>query len=110
MSKLVQAKKELAKRRGELSRSAGGGQLTRFNSELANIMIELAEKRAELGVIDKQLKQVEGQLTMATTLDPQVSQIRLAQQALEIANQRVHELETLLAALQEPTATVLGAD
>jgi hypothetical protein len=110
MIKLVQAKKELAKRRGELSRSAGGGQLTRFNSELANIMIELAEKRAELGVIDKQLKQVEGQLTMATTLDPQVSQIRLAQQALEIANQRVHELETLLAALQEPTATVLGAD
>jgi hypothetical protein len=110
MSRLVQAKKELAKRRGELSRSAGGDQLTRFNNGLADIMIDLAEKRAELGVVDKQLKQIEGQLTMATTFDPQVSQIRLAQQTLEMTNQRVRELENLLAGLREPTVTVLGAD
>jgi hypothetical protein len=110
MSKLVQAKKELAKRRGELSRSAGGDQLTRFNNGLADIMIDLAEKRAELGVVDKQLKQIEGQLTMATTFDPQVSQIRLAQQTLEMTNQRVRELENLLAGLREPTVTVLGVD
>jgi len=110
MSKLVYAKKELAKRRGELSRYAGGDQLTRFNNGLADIMIDLAEKRAELGVVDKQLKQIEGQLTMATTFDPQVSQIRLAQQTLEMTNQRVRKLENLLAGLQEPTVTVLGAD
>jgi hypothetical protein len=110
MSRLVQAKKELAKRRGELSRSAGGDQLARFNNNLADIMIDLAEKRAELGVVDKQLKQIEGQLTMATTFDPQVSQIRLAQQTLEMTNQRVRELENLLAGLREPTVTVLGVD
>jgi hypothetical protein len=110
MSRLVQAKKELAKRRGELSRSAGGDQLTRFNNGLADIMIDLAEKRAELGVVDKQLKQIEGQLTMATMFDPQVSQIRLAQQTLEMTNQRVRELENLLAGLREPTVTVLGVD
>jgi hypothetical protein len=110
MSRLVQAKKELAKRRGELSRSAGGDQLARFNNELADIMIELAEKRAELGVVDKQLKQIEGQLTMATTFDPQVSQIRIARQTLENAGRRVNELETFLAGLQEPTITVLGVD
>jgi DNA repair exonuclease SbcCD ATPase subunit len=110
MSRLVQAKKELAKRRGELSRVGGGDQLARLNRELAGTVIDLAEKRAELGVVDKQLKQIEGQLTMATTFDPQVSQIRIARQTLENANRRVNELENLLAGLREPTVTVLGVD
>jgi len=110
MKRLIQAKTELAKRRGELSRFAGGDQLARFNRELADTMIGLAEKRAELGVVNKQLNQAERQLTAATTFDPQVSQIRLVKQALEIAGRRVSTLETLLADLQEPTVTVLGTD
>jgi len=110
MKRFIQAKTELAKRRGELSKVAGGDQLVRFNRELATTMIDLAEKRAQLGVVDKQFKQIERQLTTATTFDPQVSQIRIAKQALEIAGQRVNELESLLAGLQEPTVTVFGAD
>jgi len=110
MKRFIQAKTELAKRRGDLSKVAGGDQLARFNRELADVMIDLAEKRAVLGVIDKQLRQTEGQLTMATTFDPQVSQIRITKQTLENAGRRVSELETLLAGLREPTITVLGAD
>jgi len=108
--RLTRTRIELAQRREEISQSAGGDQLARFNRELADIMIDLAERRAEFGVIDKQLKQTEGQLTMATTFDPQISQIRIAKQTLEIASRRVSELETLLAGLREPTVTVLGAD
>jgi hypothetical protein len=108
--KTAKTRIELAKRREELGQSIGGDQLVRFNNELAGMMIDLAEKRAVLGVVDKQLKQTEGQLATAATFDPQVSQIRIAKQALEITSRRVNELETLLAGLQEPTVTVLGVD
>jgi hypothetical protein len=108
--KIARAKIELAKRQEQLKQSAGGDQLVRFNNELADMMIDLAEKRAELGVIDKQLKQTERQLTTATMFDPQVSQIRLARQTLENASHRVSELENLLAGLREPTVAVLGVD
>jgi hypothetical protein len=108
--RLARTRIELAKRREESSKSAGGDQLARFNNELADVMIDLAEKRAVLGVINKQLRQTEGQLTMATAFDPQISQIRIAKQTLENASRRVNDLETFLAGLREPTVTVLGAD
>ncbi|MHC4171445.1 MAG: hypothetical protein ACYTBX_18525 [Planctomycetota bacterium] len=107
--KLAEAKMDLAKRLEELSKSTGS-QLASFNSELADKMIELAEKKAEFRVVDKQLKQTESQIIMATTLDPQLSQIRRAKQALEDANKRLNELKIRLANLQPPTVTVLGAD
>jgi hypothetical protein len=110
MNKLVQAKIELAKRRGELSKSAGGDRLARFNDGLAEVMINLAEKRAQLDIADKQLKQTERQLIMATTFDPQVSQIRFAKQAFEVTDQRVSELKTRLDNLQPPTVTVIGGN
>jgi hypothetical protein len=108
MNKLVQAKIELAKRRGELSRTAGGDQLARFNDKLADVMIALAEKKAQLDVVDKQLKQAESQLITATTYDPQASQIRFAKQAIEVADRQIHEIETRLANLRSPTVTILG--
>ncbi len=108
--KLARTKIELAKRSEELGKNAGGGQLAKFTGELADIMIDLAEKKAELGVVDKQLKQTESQIIMATTFDPQLSQIRLVKQSLEVTDRRINELKTRLANLQPPTVTVLGAD
>jgi hypothetical protein len=107
--KLAEAKIELAKRLEELSKSAGS-QLARFNSELAGRMIVLAERKANLRVVDKQLTQTESQIIMATTLDPQLSQIRRAKQTLEDANRRLNELKIRLANLQPPSVTILGAD
>jgi hypothetical protein len=108
--RLARARIELAKRREELTKLAGGDQVARYNIELADMMIDLAEKKAELDVVGKQLKETEKQLTMLTAIDPAVTRIRLAVQALEVAEQRLSELKTRLANLQPPVVTVLGAE
>jgi DNA repair exonuclease SbcCD ATPase subunit len=108
--KLTRARIELLQRREQLSKSLGGDQLTKFNSELADIMIDLAEKRAELQVVSKQLRDAEGRLAAATTFDPEVAQMRLARQEFEVLDRRLSELKTRLTALRPPTVTVLGVD
>jgi len=108
--RLARARIELAKRREELTKLAGGDQVARYNIELADMMIDLAEKKAELDIVGKQLKETEKQLTMLTAVDPAITRIRLAMQALEVAEQRLSELKTRLANLQPPAVTVLGAD
>jgi hypothetical protein len=108
--KLARAKIELAQRREQLRKSAGGDQLVKFNNDLAEITIELADKKAGLQVLSNQLDQTEQQLRAATMLDPQASQIRLATQAFEIADRRVKELNALALSVQPPTVSVLGAE
>ena len=108
--KLARARIDLAKRREELSRTAGGDELARFNSELTAIAIDLAERTAELQVLNTQLAQTEGQLAIATTLDPQLSELRYAKEAFDAAQRRVSNLKTRLANLVPPTVTVIGAD
>jgi hypothetical protein len=110
LEKLARAKIELAKHREELSKSAGGDLLRGFSSALAMHMVQLAEKRAELGVVASQFTETERQLEAASSFDPQISQMRLAKQALGVAEYRLNGLKTRLASLQEPSVTVLGAD
>ncbi len=108
--KLARARIELAKRREELSNAAGGYELAKFNSELTSLAIDLAEKTAELQVINTQLGQTESQLAMATTLHPQLSELRYAKEEFDAAQQRVSHLKTRMANLGPPTVTVIGAD
>lgn len=108
--KLARARIELARRREELSKAAGGNELAKFNSELTTLAIDLAEKTAELQVINTQLGQTEGQLAMATTLNTQLSELRYAKEAFDAVQQRVNRLKTRLANLTPPTVTVIGAD
>jgi len=108
--KLARAKIELAKRREDLSKSAGGDQIAKFSGELTTLTIDLAEKKAELQVISTQLNQTQKQLTAVSASDPEVSKIRFVAQAFGMAERRLNELEARLANLQEPTVTVLGAD
>jgi hypothetical protein len=70
----------------------------------------MAEKKAMLEIVSNQLNQTEQQLTASTVLDPQVSQIRLAVRALEIAEKRINDLNTLALNVQPPTVSVLGAE
>ncbi|MHC4475097.1 MAG: hypothetical protein ACYTEL_05610 [Planctomycetota bacterium] len=108
--KIASTRLALAERRDALARSAGGDQLARFNSQLAELIVEQAEKEAELQVVSRQLAQNGERLAAAATFDPQASQIRLAKQALDAAEHRLGELNVRLANLAEPTVTVLGAD
>ena len=106
--KLTRAKIELAQRHEQLSKSAGGDQLAKYNNELADKTIEFAEKTAALQILSEQLGQAEQQFMTATVLDPQVSRIRMATRAFEIAARRVDELNTRSANLRPPMVSMLG--
>jgi hypothetical protein len=108
--KVARAKIELAKRREQIGISAGSDQLAKLNNELSTLAIDMAEKKAMLDVIKKQLDQTQQQLTAADISDPQVSRIRVAAQALEIAERRVNELNAKYVDLQIPIVSVLGGD
>jgi hypothetical protein len=108
--KIARAKIELARRREQIGASAGADQLAKFSNELATLAIDMAEKRAMLEIVSNQLNRIEQQLTASEILDPQVSQVRLAVRALEIAERRINELNTLALNVQPPTVSVLGAE
>lgn len=59
-------------------------------------MIDLAERRAEFQIIDNQLSQIENQINSVSTFYPNVSKVRQAKHALEVAERRVNELEVYL--------------
>ena len=108
--KVARAKIELARRREQIGASAGTDQLAKFSNELAMQAIDMAEKKAMLGIVSNQLNQTEQQLTFADITDPQVSRVRLATQALETAERRVNELNARLVNLQLPMVSVLGGE
>lgn len=108
--KIARAKIELARRREQIGSSAGADQLAKFSNELATLAIDMAEKKAVLKIVSNQFNRIEQQLTASTALDPKVSQIRLAVRALEIADRRINELNTLALNVQPPTVSVLGAE
>ena len=108
--KLARARIELARRREKIGSSAGADQLAKFSNELAMLAIDIAENKAMLEIVGDQLNRTEQQLTASTILDPQISQIRFAVRALEIAERRVNELNTIALNVQPPTVSVLGAE
>jgi hypothetical protein len=106
----IRARIELANRREELSKQAGGSQLDEFNRELTRIVIDQAEKRAQLEIVRTQLDEVQKQLAQALTFDPEVARLRVAREVLDVTGRRIVELQTRLASLQPPTVTVIGAN
>lgn len=107
---VARARIELARRREELSKLTGGGRIEQYDSELSKMAIDEAESRARLDVLRKQLADVQGQLTQASTFDPEAARMRIAQETLDLTNRRVGELETRLASLQPPTVTIIGVN
>jgi len=108
--KLARAKIELARRREQIGASAGTDQLAKYSNELAALTIDQAEKKAMLDVVKNQLDQTEQQLTAGDISDPQISRIRMAMQAIEIAERRANELNARLLNLQLPWVSVLGGE
>jgi hypothetical protein len=107
---MIRARIELANRREELSKQAGGSQLDEFNKELTRIVIDQAEKRAQLKIVRTQLDEVQKLLVQALTFDPEVARLRMAREALDITGRRIVELQTRMAVLQPPTVTVIGVN
>jgi hypothetical protein len=107
---LTRAKIELARRREELSKSAGGGQLDAFNKELSQMAVERAGKLAQQSALNEQLANVQRELAQAPAFDPAAARMRIVREALEVMARRMAELQTRLANLQPPTVTMIGAD
>ena len=107
---LTRAKIELARRREELSKSAGGARLEQYNGELSQMAIDMAEKKAQLEVLRRQSEEIRHQWARASQFDPATARLRIAREALDIAARRVTELKTRLANLRPPTVTMLGAN
>jgi hypothetical protein len=107
---LSRAKIDLAQQRQQLSKSEGGEQLSSLNSDLSKIAIDVAERTAELGIITKQLEQINQQIAAASTYESPKPHIQIASHQLQLAKDRLMQIETKLANLHPPTVTVLGAD
>jgi hypothetical protein len=107
---LTRARIELAKRREELSKQAGGGQLDQFASEMSRMVIDRAEKEAQRGILDKQLAQVQQQLSQASAFDLEAARLRMIRESLDILARRVAELQTRIANLEQPMVTAIGAN
>jgi hypothetical protein len=107
---MTRARIELAKRREELSKQVGGGQLEQLNSELSRMAIDGAEKEAQRAVLDRQLNRVLQQLAQAYTFEPEAARARLARETLDILANRIAELQTRIANLQPPMVMVIGAN
>jgi hypothetical protein len=108
--KLVQAKIQLAKRREELGKAAGGEQLSMLNNELSEVMLNLTEKKAEFQVIEKQLGELESQIQAVSTTDPKILKIRQARKAFEEAEKRLNELKAIEANLRPPQVIAIGME
>jgi hypothetical protein len=107
---VAKARIDLARRQEELSRQAGGGQLEEFTKELSRLVIDKAEKEAQLQIVRKQLDEVQRQLAQALTFDPEAARLRMAQEALDITGRRVAELQMRISNLQPLMVTMIGAN
>ena len=107
---LTRAKIELARRREELGKSAGGARLEGYNDELSQMAIDMAEKEARLDLLQRQLEDVRRQLSRARQFDPAAARARMATETLNLSERRVTELRQRLADLRPPTVTVLAVD
>jgi hypothetical protein len=107
---LTRARIELARRREELSKSAGGGQLDAFNKELSQMAVERAGREAQQSALNQQLAEVQRDLARASALDAAAARTRIIREALEIMARRMAELQTRIANLQPPTVTMIGAN
>ena len=108
--KLAMARIELAKRKEELSKQVGGGQLEQFNAELSRIAIDAIEKEAQRQILSQQLYRVQQQLAQSSAFDPDAARARVQRETLNILAGRIAELQTRIANLQPPMVMVIGAN
>ena len=95
---LVQAKVELLRERNEAARRAGLGQLDKLNSELSDLVIESAEKRARLNQWEQRVAQLRSELVKQLALEHQLTRKK---QPVDLWQKRVMLLQTREVALED---------
>ncbi|MBN1973950.1 MAG: hypothetical protein JW787_09955 [Sedimentisphaerales bacterium] len=108
--KLTRTKIELAKRREELARPIGIENLAALNENLSMALLDLAEKKAQFQVIEKQLGEIDSQIKAATTIDPKIQKYRQARKAFEEAEKRLNEMKAIQTNMQPPQVIAIGLE
>jgi len=109
--KLARAKAELALRREALTKRADGDVLGKFNTELAELSIELAEQQGRLKMVNEHLARIRDKklLALADEFEREVMlKLPLAMEDAERAFQWHSELRRQKDAVRPPTVTVIG--
>jgi len=107
--RLARARIELAKRREELTKSAGGDLIASLNNQLSNLSIETAQYETRLSNIEEQLKQARELLVTVDEYEVLSMKVDIAKQNLQEAilwYDRMSREERLLQLA--PEVTVLG--
>jgi hypothetical protein len=108
--KLARARIELAKRREELSKSAGGNLIESLNRELADRSIRTAQYEGELSRLERQITEAQELLAKADTYELLSLKVDIAKQNLEETLVWGDRMERRNRLIQTPNVTIIGAD
>jgi hypothetical protein len=108
--RLARARIELAKRREELTKSAGGDLIASLNNQLSNLSIEMAQYKTRFYSIKKQLDEARRLLGSADEYELLSMKADIAKRNLQEAIVWCEQIERRMRMIQLPGVTVIGAD
>ncbi len=108
--KLARAKIELAQRREQMSRTAGGDLIESLNRELANRSIQSAQNQAKIDALNRQLAEAEQSLNRADDYELLSLKADIAKQNLREAIVWRDRISRQMRLIQPPSVSVLGGN
>lgn len=110
LEKLARARIELAKRREQISNSAGGNKLDRLNTELAEYSLNMAQNEVSTSNLKNQIAEAEAFLAKADDYELLSLKADISKQNLEEALLWRDRLGRNIRSIQPPDVTVIGAE
>jgi hypothetical protein len=108
LEKVTRARIELAQRREQLSKAAGGDKISSLNNRLADLSLRLTQADQQRKRFDQQLSEAEEILTKADTYELLSLKANLERQNLQQALVWRDAISRQIRMLQEPLVSVLG--
>jgi hypothetical protein len=108
--KLARAKIDLAMRRQELSKSAGGDLLASLNNELASLVFEATQYDAQMQSLQEQLRETEGLVTKADEYELLSLKADIVRHGLQESLLWRDQLERRKNMLLAPVVSVIGGE
>jgi Arc/MetJ family transcription regulator/uncharacterized membrane protein YgcG len=108
LEKVTRARIELAQRREQLSKAAGGDKISSLNNRVADLSLKMTQMKAYQERFEKQLAEAEELLTKADTYELLSLKADLERQNLQQALVWRDAISRQIRMLQEPQVSVLG--
>lgn len=108
--KLARSRIELAQRREQLSKSAGGDQIESLNADLAAYSTNITQSKVRLNNLADQLAEAEKSLIKADSYETLSLKVDIAKQNLQETILWRDRMSRQIRMIQPPTVTVIGGD